>query len=113
MQNRCAMGEQKRKHTAGQMKPVHRGKNVNERTAGAAGQMKASRGEFAPNRKLSGKKQQTENGSQAEPWEVALLAQRNARNRLHWGERSGSRDFAPRHVDREAACDQDGCVGQQ
>ena len=87
MQNRRAMGEQKRKHTAGQMKPVHRGKNVNERTAGAAGQVKASRGKFAPNKKLSGKKQQTENGGQAKPGKMALLAQRNARNRLHRGER--------------------------
>src|ERR1019366_8113337 len=61
----------------------------------AAGQMKASGGKLAPNEKLSGKKQEAENGGHGEPGEAALVAQRDAWHRLNRGERRLARDFAP------------------
>ena len=95
------------------MKAVHRSENVNEGTAGASGEVKASGGKFAPNKKLPGKKHETENGGQSQPGEVALVAERDARNRLDRGERGFSRDFAPRQVDRNAAGHKNDRVGQQ
>src|SRR5208337_2058956 len=83
MQNRRTLGTQKRQHAAGKMQPMHGGKNVHEGTAGTAGEVKTSGGKLAPDKKLSRQKQETENGSQAEPWEVALVAQRDAGHRLH------------------------------
>ena len=57
MQHRRDIGEHKGKYSTGQMKAVHRSENVNEGTAGAAGEVKTGGGKLAPNEKLPGKKQ--------------------------------------------------------
>jgi len=113
MQHRRDISEHKSEYSAGQMKAMHRGENVNEGTAGAAGEVKTSGRKLVPNEKLSGKKQETENGGQSKPGEVAFIAQRDAWHRLDRRKRGFSRDFTPGQVDRDAAGDKDGCVGQQ
>ena len=113
MQNSRDIGAYKSQYASGQMQTVHRSKNVNEGTAGTAGDVKTSGGKLAPNENLAGEKQQTEDGGHGKPGEVAFVAQRDAWNRLHRGERGFSRDFATRQVDRDAADDKDGGVGEQ
>ena len=95
------------------MQAVHRSEDINEGTAGAAGEVKTSGRKLAPNKKLSSKKQHAENGSEAEPGEVALIAERDTGQRSNRGERSFPRDSTPRQLDRDAAENEDSGIDQQ
>src|SRR5258708_37824985 len=87
MQNSRHIGKHERQNAASQVQSVHCRENVNEGTAGAAGEVKASGGKLAPNEEVPGKAQETENGGQGKPGEVALDAPRDAGNRSHRGGR--------------------------
>src|ERR1700689_1231623 len=95
------------------MQPVHRRQDINERTTRAAREVKASAGKPAPGEELPGKKQQTERGGESEPWEMALVAERNSPDRFDWRQGGLPCDGAARQVDGEAADNKDGRIGQQ
>ena len=113
MQNSRHIGKHESQHAASQVQAVHCSENVNEGTAGAAGEVKTFGGKLAPNEELPGKEQEAKDGGHGKPGEVAFVAQRDAWNRSHRGESSFSRDFAPRQIDGDAAHDKDGCIDEQ
>ena len=76
MQQGRDIGAQKSQYAAGQMKTMHRSKNVNKGAAGAAGKVETTGGKLAPNEKLPGEKHKTQNSSQGEPGEMAFVAER-------------------------------------
>jgi tellurite methyltransferase len=113
MQNGGGIGEQQSENAAGEMESVHGGKNVDEGTAGATGEMKADGGKPAPNVELAGKKRQAENSGGGEPGEATFLAERDAGDGLD-GSQGGFPGYRPaRQIDGEAAANEDGGVDEQ
>lgn len=80
MQHSRNTRENESKNASSEMKAVHRCKNVNKGTAGAAGEVEASRRKLAPNEELAGKKRDTKQGGHAEPGEAPFVPQRYAGN---------------------------------
>jgi len=78
MQHRRDIGEDKSQYAASQMKAMHGSENVNEGTAGAADEVKASAESL---RQTKSCRQEIEDGDggQSEPGEAALVAERDAR----------------------------------